>query len=333
MTEELLPHRGAGPHDAGIDHARRALSRERGGAHRAPSSAPAPAVFAVTHIYETDGIYLAPEERTPEGDHGAFSGDRRPRQGQAAYGGVRADGQVPDQGGGRRRRQAASALTPWPCGACGTGSLAIFLLLACAVAAPANAQQSDAAIERKVEALLKRMTLDEKVGQLNLVSNNFDFTSDKVEKGRVGAVINFAEPAADRRIAAPGARDSRLGIPLHFRPRRPARRAHHVPVAARRGGSVQSGAEPRARRNGRRAKRVGSACNGPTRRWPILPAIRAGAASSRASARTRMWAASSHGRASKGSGPAGMATAVKHFAGYGAGLGGRDYDATDIAPQ
>jgi beta-glucosidase len=208
---------------------------------------------------------------------------------------------------------------------------AIFLLLTCAVAAPANAQQSDAAIERKVEALLKRMTLDEKVGQLNLVSNNFDFTSDKVEKGRAGAVINFAEPRQIGELQRL-ARASRLGIPYIFGldvlhgvrtmfPLPLAEAATFNPALAR------YAAEWSARES------VGLGVQ-----WTYAPMADL--------ARDPRW-----GRIVEGFGEdphvgrvftrarvegfraGGMATAVKHFAGYGAGLGGRDYDATDIAPN
>ncbi len=49
-------------------------------------------------------------------------------------------------------------------------------------------------IERRVEDLLGRMTLQEKVGQLHLVSNDVDFPREQVAAGRVGAVSNFTDP-------------------------------------------------------------------------------------------------------------------------------------------
>jgi len=70
-------------------------------------------------------------------------------------------------------------------------------------------------IERRVDELLSRMTLEEKVGQLNLVSNDPTFVMEEIRAGRVGAGINFNN-AQDIAAAQASARQSRLGIPLIF---------------------------------------------------------------------------------------------------------------------
>jgi beta-glucosidase len=202
-------------------------------------------------------------------------------------------------------------------------------LLAGALLSPALAQQSEAAIERRVEALLKRMTLDEKVGQLNLVSKNYDFTLDKVRNGRAGAVINFAEPREVGELQRL-ARASRLRIPFIFGldvlhgvrtmfPLPLAEAATFNPALARYA----------AEWAGRESASLGV-------QWTYAPMADL--------ARDPRWGRMiegfgedpylgrifTHARV-EGFRAGGIATAVKHFAGYGAGLGGRDYDATDIA--
>lgn len=69
------------------------------------------------------------------------------------------------------------------------------------------------AIERRIDALLARMTLAEKIGQLNLTGRGDGFEPDWVVTGRTGAVMNFTEPAEIRHLHDLVAR-SRLRIPL-----------------------------------------------------------------------------------------------------------------------
>ena len=62
--------------------------------------------------------------------------------------------------------------------------LALLLLLA----APAAAElRVDPATEERIDALLERMTLAEKVGQLNQYSSSFDVTGPPPASGREGA--------------------------------------------------------------------------------------------------------------------------------------------------
>ncbi|HZY24130.1 MAG TPA: glycoside hydrolase family 3 N-terminal domain-containing protein, partial [Beijerinckiaceae bacterium] len=92
----------------------------------------------------------------------------------------------------------------------------IFVAAAAALsfALPARAL-SPGEIDGKVEELLARMTLAEKIGQLNLVSNGPLYRPEMVREGRVGAGINFNN-AQDVAAAQRLARQSRLGIPLIF---------------------------------------------------------------------------------------------------------------------
>jgi beta-glucosidase len=72
--------------------------------------------------------------------------------------------------------------------------------------------------------LMSRMTLEEKIGQLNLLSVGFDVTGPqlskdadtKVRQGLVGGVFNTYTPVAVRKLQSLAIKESRLGIPLLF---------------------------------------------------------------------------------------------------------------------
>src|SRR5215208_1715215 len=201
-------------------------------------------------------------------------------------------------------------------------ALATLLVAAAAAlsfALPARAL-SPTEIDGKVEVLLARMAPTEKIGQLNLVSNGPLYRPEMVREGRVGAGINFNN-AQDVAAAQGLARQSRLGIPLIFGLDVPHgfRTIFPMPLA-------RMAAESSARE----AAYVGV-------QWTYAPMADI--------ARDPRW-----GRIIEGAGEdpylarvftaarveglhaGGLATGVKHFAGYGAAAGGRDYDATDIPP-
>src|SRR3954467_2569959 len=196
-------------------------------------------------------------------------------------------------------------------------------------ALPARAL-SPGEIDGKVEELLARMTLAEKIGQLNLVSNGPLYRPEMVREGRVGAGINFNN-AQDVAAAQRLARQSRLGIPLIFGldVLHGFRTIFPMPLAAT---ATLNPALARmaAESSAREAAYVGV-------QWTYAPMADI--------ARDPRW-----GRIIEGAGEdpylarvftaarveglhaGGLATGVKHFAGYGAAAGGRDYDATDIPP-
>jgi beta-glucosidase len=72
--------------------------------------------------------------------------------------------------------------------------------------------------------LMSRMTLEEKIGQLNLLSVGFDVTGPvlskdaetKIRQGLVGGVFNTYTPEAVRKLQSLAVMESRLGIPLLF---------------------------------------------------------------------------------------------------------------------
>src|SRR6185369_6031140 len=83
---------------------------------------------------------------------------------------------------------------------------------------------SDAAMNRHVSELLAKMTLEEKIGQLNLLSIGFDVTGptvsqdveDKIRRGWVGGVFNTFTPAAVKKLQDRAVTQTRLHIPLLF---------------------------------------------------------------------------------------------------------------------
>lgn len=200
------------------------------------------------------------------------------------------------------------------------------LALAFCLTTSARAEPVDA----RVEALLSRMTLEEKAGQLNLVSLEPDFDPESVRRGEVGAVINFSNQQLAASIDSI-ARSSRLGIPLlisldivhGYRTILPlpiGMAASFDPDLVRRASAAAA----------RETRAVGV-------NWTFSPMADV--------ARDLRW-----GRVVEGLGEdawltsrltaaqvqglreGGLATTLKHFAGYSAVLGGRDYDSTFIPP-
>src|ERR1700761_4837271 len=100
-------------------------------------------------------------------------------------------------------------------------TLAIFLLsIPCVRAQHAAPRQSS--IPARVDSLLRLMTLDEKIGQLNQYTNDLAATGpvtnsknklEEIRQGRVGSMLNV-KGAANTRVLQEVAMQSRLKIPL-----------------------------------------------------------------------------------------------------------------------
>lgn len=205
--------------------------------------------------------------------------------------------------------------------------LASVLFLA-AIPASASPKSASPDVERRVNDLLARMTLEEKAGQLNLISHGPPLRWEDIAEGKTGALINFNN-AADVARAQALARQSRLKIPplfgldvVHgFRTQFP------LPLGE------AAAFSPRVSRlasewSAREASHVGV-------QWTYAPMADL--------SRDSRW-----GRIVEGFGEdpylgsvltaarvegfrkGGLSTATKHFAGYGAPQGGRDYDTTYI---
>ncbi|MBK9569630.1 MAG: glycosyl hydrolase, partial [Chitinophagaceae bacterium] len=90
-----------------------------------------------------------------------------------------------------------------------------------------NNKPSDS-IESRINALLQKMTLEEKVGQMNQYNGFWEVTGpapkegnaklkyDHLKKGLVGAVLNVKGAENVRKLQEIVVKESRLGIPLLF---------------------------------------------------------------------------------------------------------------------
>jgi len=91
-----------------------------------------------------------------------------------------------------------------------------------------NAVMAQRDYEKKLEELLTKMTLEEKVGQMNLYSGFYDATGpapvggsaaekyEHLKKGWVGAMLNVRSAEETRKLQEIVVKESRLGIPLLF---------------------------------------------------------------------------------------------------------------------
>lgn len=201
---------------------------------------------------------------------------------------------------------------------------------------PVHAQQPIAwktgreaqAIERKVDALLKRMTLEEKVGQLHLSGRGDGFDAGQIRSGDMGAVMNFVVPAEILGVQQ-AARQSRLKIPLIIGLDAVHGFSTYFPLPLGQAASWNPElVEQAAYWTGREASAAGV-------NWTFAPMVDI--------SRDPRW-----GRVLEGAGEdaylgsvvaaarthgyqrGGVATTPKHFVGYGAAEGGRDYNSTWI---
>lgn len=227
---------------------------------------------------------------------------------------------------------------------CATAAMAVLL----AVLTPCEASDAtginDPALDARVETLLRKMTLTEKVGQLAQFSagqptgpgtGRTDY-EDMITRGQIGALFNIStaqETNAYQRIAV---KKSRLGIPIVFGLDviHGFRTVFPAPLA------LATTWDPAlVERTARVAAREASATG---IRWTFSPMVDI--------ARDARW-----GRITEGAGedpylgsimaaayvrgyqgsrldaPDSIAATAKHFVGYGAAEGGRDYNTTEIS--
>jgi beta-glucosidase len=215
----------------------------------------------------------------------------------------------------------------------------LFFLLVLAIAplafgqTPATAPPDDAAVRERANLLLKQMTLEEKTGQL---SQLFDFGKEKaiddaVSKGQLGSLLFVTDPAEINRLQHLAVEKARLHIPLifGFDVIHGFRTIFPVPIAM--AASWDPSTATRAQTiAAKEARSVGI-------NWAFAPMLDI--------ARDPRW-----GRIVEGAGedpylgsamaaaqvrgfqgdyigaPDHILACMKHFAGYGAAIGGRDYD-------
>ncbi|HEY1984288.1 MAG TPA: beta-glucosidase BglX [Terracidiphilus sp.] len=214
-----------------------------------------------------------------------------------------------------------------------------------AQSAPApNAQLAAKPLNARVDALLKKMTLEEKLGQLAQFSagfatgpgaNNMRF-DDLVEKGQVGSFLNVVGADATNHYQHIAMEKARLHIPLIFG--LDVIHGHHttfpIPLA------VAASWDPDAAQLVAHTGAVEARADGVT--WVFSPMVDIardprwgriiesnGEDPYLSSVLARAWVRGyQQGDLSK---PDSAAVSVKHYAAYGAAIAGRDYNATDMS--
>ena len=200
------------------------------------------------------------------------------------------------------------------------------------------ARGGDRGIERRVDELLRRMTLDEKLQQMTLLSDGQMRDNPAEARRPIGAVFSETDPAVINRYQRDAVENSRLGIPILFAydTIHGFRTVFPIPLAAgssfdpdvaftdHRIGAFESAAvgikqiyspmvdvshEPRW---GRISEAAGED--------PYLNGVMAAARVTGAQGRDY-------------SAPDKTVTSVKHYAAYGQPENGRDYNTTDMSEQ
>ena len=108
------------------------------------------------------------------------------------------------------------------------GNKVLIMMLALYVAGFGHILGQDKNIDKKVEELLTKMTLEEKIGQMNQYNGFWDATGpipiagntkqkyDHLKSGMVGSMLNILGAENTRKFQELAVKNSRLGIPLIF---------------------------------------------------------------------------------------------------------------------
>lgn len=210
------------------------------------------------------------------------------------------------------------------------------VVLAASLMGCSQPQDKNTEIENKVETLLHKMTLEEKLGQMNQLSPwDFEDLAKRVRKGEVGSILNVVNPEEVNKIQKIAVEESHLGIPLIV-----SRDVIHgyktiFPIPLGQAATFN----PEVVKEGARVAAIEASADGI--RWTFAPMIDV--------ARDPRW-----GRIAESCGedpylnavmgtamikgyqgdslndPTAIAACAKHFVAYGAAEGGRDYNSTFI---
>lgn len=194
-------------------------------------------------------------------------------------------------------------------------------------------------IERKIDALLSKMTLEEKIGQMN--QENFNGLNDdllqRVKKGKIGSFLNITSTEDINKVQQ-AAKESRLGVPLII-----GRDVIHgfktiFPIPLGQAASFN----PQIVEDGARVAAIEARSTGIN--WTFAPMLDisrdarwgriAESLGEDPYLASQLGAAMVKGfQANDLSDKTAIAACVKHFIGYGAAEGGRDYNSTNIPPH
>lgn len=222
--------------------------------------------------------------------------------------------------------------------------MVVFLLFTLSVPALIKAQLKS--IDQKVDSVLRLMTLEEKIGQMNQYSSDFAATGpitkdgDKqtqVRKGMIGSYLNVTGAERTRSLQEI-AMQSRLKIPLLFGQDviHGYRTIFPLPLAEAASWDMEA-----IERSARIAAIEASAAG---IHWTFAPMVDIGrdprwgrvmeGAGEDAYLGSLIAKARVNGFQGKGFGNTDAVLAcVKHFAAYGAAVGGRDYNSVDMSPR
>lgn len=213
-------------------------------------------------------------------------------------------------------------------------------MLSLAACTQAPNGKGDSATEQKIESLLSKMTLEEKIGQMNQLSSsgNIEEMSEQVKNGEIGSILNEIDPARINALQRVAMEESRLGIPLLM-----ARDVIHgfktiFPIPLGQAATF----DPQLVEEGARIAAVEASSVGI--RWTFAPMIdvsrdpRWGRIAESCGEDTYMnmvmGAAMVKGfQGDSLNDPTAIAACAKHFVGYGAAEGGRDYNSTFISER
>ncbi len=224
-------------------------------------------------------------------------------------------------------------------------SLGLLASMMVSIAGSATAQSPIASTDaiRRAKSLLKQMTVEEKVGQLNLGSSFSagemmkGVSDDEIAQGRVGGLLYQVNTKEINRLQHIAVEKSRLHIPLLFGLDVIHGYRTTFPIPLGMASSWDPSVEEKAQ--GFAAKEARTAGI----RWTFTPMVdiardaRWGRIAEGAGEDPYLGAAMAkaqvQGFQGASIGPESVVACVKHFAGYGAADGGRDYDSSYIPEE
>ena len=216
--------------------------------------------------------------------------------------------------------------------------LSLMAVLACSRQA-GTTTGSTPEVEARVDKLLSQMTLQEKIGQMNQISAGGDVAqyAEALRAGQIGSILNEVDPEKINEYQRLAVEESRLGIPLLVS--RDVIHGFHTlfPIPL----GLAATFDPELVEEGARIAAIEATAQGI--RWTFSPMLDI--------ARDPRW-----GRIAEGSGEdtyldarmgeamvrgyqgnladsTSMAACIKHFVGYGAAEGGRDYNSTYLTER
>ena len=219
------------------------------------------------------------------------------------------------------------------------GIAAVLLSLCVTASAPAGGQQrKDRGIESKIDSLLRRMTLEEKLNQLTLLSDGQMKEHPEEARKPVGSVFSETDPVLINKYQRDAVENSRLHIPILFAfdTIHGFRTIFPIPLG------TASSFDPDVARADHRIGAFESAAVGLKQIYSPMVDLshepRWGRISEAAGEdpylNSAMAAARVRGAQGRDySAPDRVVTSVKHFAAYGEPDAGRDYNTTDMSLQ